>query len=57
MEPGGGHAGTFLAHPDWEKSARELCDQHGALLIFDEVITGFRLALGCGEEYFGVNPT
>lgn len=56
MEPGGGHAGTFLSHPDWEKTARELCDQHGALLIFDEVITGFRLALGCGEEYFGVKP-
>ena len=56
LEPGGGHAGTFLAHPDWQQAVRELCDQNDALLIFDEVITGFRLALGCGQEYFGVEP-
>ncbi len=48
--------GTFLAHPDWNKALRDLCDQNGSLLIFDEVVTGFRLALGCGEAYYGVRP-
>ena len=33
-----------------------MCDQHGTLLIFDEVITGFRLAFGGAAEYFGVTP-
>ena len=56
VEPTGGHAGTFLAHPDWNKALREVCDQYGALLIFDEVISGFRLSLACGEEYYGVRP-
>lgn len=35
---------------------RSLCDEFGALLIFDEVITGFRLAFGGAAQYFGVNP-
>jgi glutamate-1-semialdehyde 2,1-aminomutase len=35
---------------------RELCDQHGSILVFDEVITGFRLALGGAAEHFGVAP-
>ena len=35
---------------------RALTEQHGALLIFDEILTGFRLALGGGREYFGVTP-
>ena len=35
---------------------RKLCDEYGALLIFDEVITGFRLAFGGAAEYFGVKP-
>ena len=35
---------------------RKLCDEYGALLIFDEVITGFRLAFGGAAEYFGVTP-
>ncbi|MDP2965330.1 MAG: aminotransferase class III-fold pyridoxal phosphate-dependent enzyme [Pelolinea sp.] len=55
-EATGGHAGTFLAHPDWNKTLRELCDQNGALLIFDEVITGFRLALGGAQVYYGITP-
>ncbi len=38
------------------KSVRELCTRHGALLIFDEIVTGFRLALGGGQERFGVIP-
>lgn len=38
------------------QQVRELCNQHGALLIFDEIITGFRWALGGAQEYFGVIP-
>ncbi|MDP2966307.1 MAG: aminotransferase class III-fold pyridoxal phosphate-dependent enzyme [Pelolinea sp.] len=55
-EPTGGHAGTFPNHPDWNKTLRKVCDEFGALLIFDEVITGFRLALGGGQEYYNVLP-
>lgn len=55
-EPTGGHAGTYLAHPDWLKTLRQLCDQYGVLLIFDEVVTGFRLALGGGQAYYGITP-
>jgi glutamate-1-semialdehyde aminotransferase len=43
-------AGDFL------ERVRELCDEHGALLAFDEVLTGFRLAPGGAGEYFGVDP-
>lgn len=40
--------------PGFLTGLREICDKNGALLIFDEVITGFRLALGGAQEYFGV---
>jgi glutamate-1-semialdehyde 2,1-aminomutase len=55
-EPTGGHAGTFLAHPDWLKTLRQLCDEYGALLIFDEVVSGFRLSLGGGQLFYGITP-
>lgn len=38
------------------KGVRQLADKHGVLLIFDEVVTGFRLSVGGGQEYFGVQP-
>lgn len=38
------------------EDVRELCDDHDTLLVFDEVLTGFRFALGGAEEYFGVSP-
>ena len=56
VEPTGGHAGTFVVHPDWNKTLREICDQNGSLLIFDEVISGFRLSLQGSEDYYGVRP-
>jgi len=54
IEPVMGAAGIIPPEPGYLKSLRELCDSYGALLIFDEVITGFRLALGGAQEYFGV---
>jgi len=41
---------------DYLKWARELADKHEALLIYDEIVTGFRVALGGAQEYFGVIP-
>jgi len=55
-EPTGGHAATFIAHPDWNKVMRDLCDQNGSVLIFDEVVAGFRLSIGGGQKYYGVTP-
>jgi glutamate-1-semialdehyde 2,1-aminomutase len=37
-------------------AVRQLCDRHGAVLIFDEIVTGFRLALAGAQQYFGVTP-
>jgi glutamate-1-semialdehyde 2,1-aminomutase len=42
--------------PGFLKGLRQLCDQHGVLLVFDEVVTGFRLAYGGAQEYYGVIP-
>ena len=42
--------------PGYLGAVRDLCDQNGALLIFDEVVTGFRFSLGGAQEYFGVTP-
>jgi glutamate-1-semialdehyde 2,1-aminomutase len=46
----------FMPMPGFLESVRQLADQTGALLVFDEVVTGFRLALGGGQELFGVTP-
>lgn len=56
IEPVLGGGGGVLAEKEFLRGLRELCDEKGILLIFDEVITGFRLAPGCAEEYFGVRP-
>ncbi|MFX0098465.1 MAG: aspartate aminotransferase family protein [Candidatus Hodarchaeota archaeon] len=55
LEGGGGDGMTHYVPPEFYKRARELCDEHGALLVMDEVITGFRLAMGGAQEYFGVD--
>lgn len=47
---------TTLPHEGYLKGLKTLCEKYGSLLIFDEVITGFRLALGGAQEYFGVTP-
>ena len=54
VEPVGANMGVVPPAEGFLPGLRRLCDEHGALLIFDEVITGFRLALGGAQEYFGV---
>src|SRR5262249_20359964 len=56
MEPAGGQAGTTPTLPGYLQELRALTERHGVLLIFDEVITGFRYAPGGAQEYFGVTP-
>jgi glutamate-1-semialdehyde 2,1-aminomutase len=56
LEPVGPESGTRPIHRDFPQKVRELCDEFGALLIFDEVVTGFRLGLGGAQGYFGVKP-
>jgi len=56
MEPAMGSIGFIRAEPEYLKMVREETQRRGALLIFDEVITGFRLALGGAQERFGVKP-
>ena len=54
IEPVPGSGGCIEPEPNYLKEVRRLADAYGALLIFDEVITGFRLALGGAQEYFNV---
>ena len=56
VEPLGPESGTRPVPRDFNAQVRELCDEFGALLIFDEVVTGFRLGLGGAQGYFGVTP-
>ncbi len=54
LEPTMGNAACILPDRAWLQRVRELCTAYGVVLIFDEVKTGFRLALGGAQEYFGV---
>lgn len=54
VEPVAANMGVVPPQPGFLQGLRQLCDQHGSLLIFDEVITGFRLAPGGAQKYFGV---
>ncbi|MGI6402900.1 MAG: glutamate-1-semialdehyde 2,1-aminomutase [Oscillospiraceae bacterium] len=56
VEPVAANMGVVLPERGFLEGLRALCDAHGALLIFDEVITGFRLGLGGAQERFGVRP-
>lgn len=51
-----GAGGGIPAEKEFLKGLREVCDERGILLIFDEVITGFRLAPGGGQQFYGVTP-
>lgn len=56
VEPVGANMGLVPPAEGFLQGLRALCDEFGALLIFDEVITGFRLAFGGAAEYFGITP-
>ena len=56
VEAVGANMGVVPPKKGFLEGLRKLCDEYGVLLIFDEVITGFRLAFGGAAEYFGVTP-
>ena len=56
VEPAAGNMGLVLPADGFLQGLRDLCTEYGAVLIFDEVITGFRLALGGAQERFGITP-
>ena len=56
LEPIPANAGLYFPRKDFLSILREECTKHGALLIFDEIITGFRLARGGTQEIYGIKP-
>jgi len=56
VEPVAGNMSCILPEPGFLEGLRELCDQYGAVLVFDEVMTGFRVARGGAQELYGVTP-
>ncbi|MCC5790985.1 MAG: glutamate-1-semialdehyde 2,1-aminomutase [Legionellaceae bacterium] len=56
IEPVAGNMGFVLPDPGFLQGLRELCDSNGALLIFDEVMSGYRVALGGAQQRYGVSP-
>jgi len=56
VEPLGAESGTMPLAEDFHKGLREITRKHNIALIFDEVVTGFRVAMGGAQEYFGIDP-
>ena len=56
VEPVGANMGTVPPKPGFLQGLRDICDKYGTLLIFDEVITGFRMQTDGAQGYFGVTP-
>ncbi|HET7921637.1 MAG TPA: glutamate-1-semialdehyde 2,1-aminomutase [Gammaproteobacteria bacterium] len=56
VEPVAGNMNCIPPAPGFLETLRELCTQHGSLLIFDEVMTGFRVALGGAQALYGIRP-
>ncbi len=56
IEPVGPESGTRPVDYEFNKGVESLCKKYGALLVFDEVVTGFRLGMGGAQGYFGVSP-
>jgi glutamate-1-semialdehyde 2,1-aminomutase len=56
VEPLGPESGTRPVHKNFNRELRKLCDEFNVLLIFDEVVTGFRVGMGGAQGYFGIKP-
>ena len=56
VEPVAGNMNLILPRPGFLEALREQCTKHGAVLVFDEVMTGFRVALGGAQERYGIRP-
>ena len=56
IEPVGPESGSWPVDKDYNKGVEKLCREFGALLVFDEVVTGFRMGMGGAQGYFGVSP-
>ncbi|NTU70742.1 MAG: glutamate-1-semialdehyde 2,1-aminomutase [Coriobacteriia bacterium] len=56
VEPIAGNMGVVAPQPGFLQGLRDACDEHGTVLIFDEVISGFRVALGGAQQLYGVKP-
>src|SRR5256712_13461678 len=56
VEPAMGNMGPILPRPGFLETLRKITQENGVVLIFDEVITGFRVALGVAQEYFRIRP-
>ncbi|CAM6050284.1 unnamed protein product [Sphagnum compactum] len=56
LEPVVGNSGFIVPKVEFLEGLREITKEHGALLVFDEVMTGFRIAYGGAQEYFGITP-
>ena len=56
LEPVPGNAGVYLPQPGYLEFLREITETNGSLLIFDEVMTGFRVGLGGAQGHFGITP-
>lgn len=56
VEPVAGNMNCIPPAPGFLEALREVCDEHGTVLIFDEVMTGFRVSLGGAQGYYGITP-
>ena len=56
VEPVAGNMNCIPPAPGFLEGLRKLCDEHGSVLIFDEVMTGFRVALGGAQQHYGITP-
>ncbi|KXZ48679.1 hypothetical protein GPECTOR_26g582 [Gonium pectorale] len=56
LEPVVGNSGFIVPTKEFLQGLREICTAEGAVLCFDEVMTGFRIAKGCAQEHFGITP-